>query len=588
MSYITGQNRGQITLFPKTIDEYILQDNPVQVIDVFIENLDLDKASFKRTKPSKDGRPAYSPKDLLKLYVYGYFNKIRSSRKLMVECRRNVELMWLLKKLAPDFRTIADFRKENAKALKNVFKAFVKLCLDMNLYAKELIAIDGSKFRAVNSKDNNFTLSKLTDRLNRIDEHISQYIKELDSSDKKEENSTQYTKEEIQNKIDELNKNKVLYNSYLDEMAENNTTQKSTTDPESRLMKNNGKLDVCYNVQTAVDSKSHLIADFTVTNNCNDLGLLTSMALTAKEALETKTLEVVADKGYRKQEDILECIQNGIIPNVHLLDGEDNYTFIIDYEENQLTKEIINSTKPGDIKKCIESGILPNIYVGSTINVEIIEPSDLSLEVKDVSEEVLDSKETSIIETDNEEDIEEEIKVNENFVRDKLTNTVTCPMGYKFKQKAIVGGKTRYVNKAACLSCKCKCTTSTYKLVAFSPDQDIAKSRAFTGKTSVIIKIKTLKPVSESKKKQKPKSVNYSTKMISITFVPDKYKLKLRKTIVEHPFGTIKRWCDGSYLLLKGKIKATADLSLSFLAYNMKRAINMVGINAIIAKIQAA
>lgn len=582
MSYITGQNRGQITLFPKTIDEYISQDNPVQVIDAFIENLDLAKAGFKRAKPSKDGRPAYNPNDLLKLYIYGYFNKVRSSRKLMIECRRNVELMWLLKKLTPDFRTIADFRKENAKALKNVFKAFVKLCLDMNLYAKELIAIDGSKFRAVNSKDNNFTLSKLTDRLNRIDEHIFQYMKELDSSDKKEDSSKEYTKEEIQNKIDELNKKKDLYNSYLNEMAENNTTQKSTTDPESRLMKNNGKLDVCYNVQTAVDSKSHLIADFTVTDNCNDLGLLTSMASTAKDALEIKTIEVVADKGYRKQEDILECIQNGIIPNVHLLDGEQNYTFIVDYKENELTEEIINSTETEDIKKCFESGVLPKIYEGSAINVEVISPFDSSLEVKDVSEEFIDAEESTIAE----EDIEEEFKVNENFVRDRSTNTVTCPMGYKFKQKAIVKGKTRYVNKAACLNCKCKCTTSAYKLVAFAPDQDISKSRAFAGKESVIVKRKTAKPASKSKKKAM--NNNYSTKIVRITFVPDKCSLKLRKTIVEHPFGTIKRWCDGSYLLLKGKMKATADLSLSFLAYNMKRAINMVGINVIIAKIQTA
>lgn len=588
MSYITGQNRGQITLFPETIDEYISQDNPVQVIDAFIENLDLDKAGFKRAKASKDGRPAYNPKDLLKLYIYGYFNKIRSSRKLMIECRRNVELMWLLKKLTPDFRTIADFRKENAKALKNVFKAFVKLCLDMNLYAKELIAIDGSKFRAVNSKDNNFTLSKLTDRLNRIDEHIFQYMKELDSSDKKEESSKEYTKEEIQNKIDELNKKKELYNSYLTEMAENNTTQKSTTDTESRLMKNNGKLDVCYNVQTAVDSKSHLIADFTVTDNCNDLGLLTPMASTAKEALEIKTIEVVADKGYRKQEDILECIQNGIIPNVHVLDGEQNYTFIMDYRENQLTKEIINSTKTEDIKKCFESGVLPKIYEDSAITVEVIDPSGSNSNFKDDKEEFVVFEDGAIVQEENEKETEEEFKVNEYFVRDRLTNTVTCPMGYKLKQKAIVNGKTRYVNKAACLNCKCKCTTSAYKLVAFAPDQDISKSRAFAGKESIIIKKETAKPVSQSKKKQKPKNVNYSTKMVRITFVPDKYSLKLRKTIVEHPFGTIKRWCDGSYLLLKGKIKATADLSLSFLAYNMKRAINMVGINVLIAKIQTA
>ena len=436
MSYITGIDRGQVVLFPEIIDEYISEDNPVQVIETFIENLDLEKAGFKRAKPPKDGRPPYDPKDLLKLYIYGYFNKIRSSRKLMIECCRNIELMWLLRKLTPDFRTISDFRKDNAKALKNVFKAFVKLCLEMNLYAKELIAIDGSKFRAVNSKDNNFTLSKLNDRLNRINDHISEYMKDLDKFDKNEEGSSEYSKEQIKNKIDELNKKKVLYNSYLAEMAKDNTTQKSTTDPESRLMKNNGKLDVCYNVQTAVDSKSHLIVDFTVTNNCNDLGLLTPMAITAKQALETETLEVVADKGYRKQEDILESIQNGIIPNVNVLDGEKNHTFIMDYNENQITEDIINSAKPEDIKKCLETGVLPKIYEGSKITVEIIEPSEASEDTKVTTKEINKDEDVSVSEEIVEEEIE--VKVNENFVRDRVSNTVTCPMGFIMKQKATV------------------------------------------------------------------------------------------------------------------------------------------------------
>lgn len=586
MGYIAGLDRGQITMFPELIDDYISEDNPIRVIDAFIENLDLEKADFKRAKPSKDGRPPYDPKDLLKLYIYGYFNKIRSSRKLMIECHRNIELMWLLRKLTPDFRTISDFRKDNAKALKNVFNAFVKLCLEMNLYSKELIAIDGSKFRAVNSKDNNFTLSKLDDRLRRIDANISEYMKLLDQSDKAKEDTSEYTKEQIQEKIDELNKKKDLYNSYISEMAEKNTTQKSTTDPESRLMKNNGKLDVCYNVQTAVDSKSHLIADFTVTNNCNDLGLLTPIALAAKETLETETLEVVADKGYRKHEDILESIENGIIPNVNVIDGEENYTFIIEYKENEITEDVLNSVKSENIKECLEVGVLPKIYEGSKITVEIIEPSELSVDTKIITEEC--NEDENVSGDASEEVVEEdvEIKVNENFVRNRLTNTVTCPMGYIFKQKAVVAGKTRYVNKAACRECKCKCTTSAYKLVAFPPDKDIVKSKAFTGKESVIIRKEVIKPGSKNKKKEKIKTFSYSTRMVRITFVPDKDKLKLRKTIVEHPFGTIKRWCDGSYVLLKGKLKATADLSLSFLAYNMKRVINMIGINAIIAKIQ--
>jgi len=574
MGYIVGQNRRQLTAFPEIIDEYISDNNPVRFIEVFIENLDLGKAAFVKPTPSREGRPAYNPKDLLKLYIYGYFNKIRSSRKLMNECHRNVELMWLLKKLTPDFRTIADFRKDNAKALKNVFKAFVKLCLEMNLYAKELIAIDGSKFKAVNAKDKNYTASKLNDRLEWIDENITEFMKEMDKSDKEDGNGAEYTKEQFENKIQELKTRKDLYNSYLQEMKENGTTQKSITDPESRLMKNNGKLDVCYNVQTAVDSKSHLIADFTVTNNCNDMGLLTSMAEVAKKAMKVETLEVVADKGYRKQADILESLKNGIIPNVYLLDNKENYSFDIDYKENQITDELKNSTTPKDIQKCLESGIVPKVYESCKISLEIIEPGEYT-----IIEEVKENRPEEVT-------IENIImKVTESFLRDRQTNTVTCPMGCVLKQKAMVDGKIRYANKLACRNCKCKCTTEAFKVVAFPRNKDMVKSKFFEGKKTITIEKSVTKP-SVKKKSSKPKTVCFSARKVRIIFVPDKNKLRMRKCIVEHPFGTIKRWCDGSYLLLKGNMKATADLSLSFLAYNMKRAINMVGVNALIAKMQ--
>lgn len=584
MGYIVGQNRGQVTVLPETIDEYISDNNPVRVIDVFIENLDLEKATFAKPTPFRDGRPSYNPKDLLKLYIYGYFNKIRSSRKLMIECRRNVELMWLLKKLTPDFRTIADFRKDNAKALKNVFKAFVKLCLEMNLYAKELIAIDGSKFKAVNAKDKNYTASKLNERLKWIDENITEFMKEMNKCDKEDGNGTEYTKEQLENKIQELNTRKDLYNSYLQEMKENDVTQKSITDPESRLMKNNGKLDVCYNVQTAVDSKSHLIADFTVTNNCNDMGLLAPMAEVAKKAMEVETLEVVADKGYRKQADVLESLKNGIIPNVHLLDNKENYSFDIDYKENQITDEIKNSTSSEDIQKCLENGIIPKVYEDYKISVEIIEPGENT-----IIQEVTEKESVKIAEPENinTEGIEEIIiKVNENFLRDRQTNTVTCPMGYTLKQKATVGGKVRYANKLSCRNCECKCTIEAFKVVAFAENKDVVKSKFFAGKETIAIK-KSVVKTSIKKKSSKPKNVCYSTRKVRISFVPDKNKLRMRKCIVEHPFGTIKRWCDGSYLLLKGNVKATADLSLSFLAYNMKRAIKMMGVNKLIAKMQA-
>jgi transposase len=575
MGYIEGQNRGQVTILPETIDEYISDNNPVRVIDVFIENLDLEKASFAKSAPLRDGRPAYNPKDLLKLYIYGYFNKIRSSRKLMIECRRNVELMWLLKKLTPDFRTIADFRKNNVKALKNVFKAFVKLCLEMNLYAKELIAIDGSKFKAVNAKDKNYTASKLNDRLKWIDENITEFMKEMDNCDKEDGNGTEDTKEQLKNKIQELNKRKDLYNSYLQEMKENNCTQKSITDPESRLMKNNGKLDVCYNVQTAVDSKSHLIADFTVTNNCNDMGLLAPMAEVAKKAMEVETLEVVTDKGYRKQADVLESLRNGIIPNVYLLDNKENYSFDIDYKENQITDEINNSTSSEDIQKCLESGIVPKVYESYKISVEIIEPGEYTIIEEVIAKEPEEATTENII-----------VKVNEDFLRDTETNTVKCPMGCVLRQKSTTKGRIRYANKLACRNCKCKCTIATFKVVEFPENKNIVKSKFFAGKKTITIE-KSMTKTSAKKKSSKTKTVCFSTRKVRITFVPDKNKLKLRKSIVEHPFGTIKRWCDSSYLLLKGNVKTTAELALSFLAYNMKRAINMMGVNKLIAKMQA-
>jgi len=543
MGYIEGLNRGQITMFPEIIDEYISDNNPIRVIDVFIENLDLEKAGFKKFIPFKEGRPAYNPKDLLKLYIYGYFNKIRSSRRLMIECHRNIELMWLLKKLAPDFRTIADFRKDNATALKNVFKAFVKLCLDMNLYAKELIAIDGTKFRAVNAKDKNYTVSKLKNHLKRIDANINEYMKELDNYDKEDVPGTDYTKEQLESKIEELNNRKDLYNSYLQEMKENNTTQKSITDPESKLMKNNGKFDVCFNVQTAVDSKSHLIADFIVTNNCSDMGLLVPVAKEAKKTLEVETLETTADKGYGKQADILESLQNGIIPNVHLLNNKENYSFDIDYRENQITDEIKSSTEPEDIQKCLESGVVPKIYENCDLTLEIIKTDENSS-----SEEV--TSEGS------------KVMVNEEFIRDRNTDTVTCPMGYILKKKSISKGKVKYANIKACHSCKCKCTKSDFKAVEFPANKDIVRSKNFVKKNS-----------------------GYIGK-VRITFVPDKNKLKLRKTIVEHPYGTIKRWNDASYLLLKGNLKVTGELALSFLVYNIKRVINILGVTVLIAKMQ--
>jgi len=527
MGHIIGKDRYQFTLFPETLDEYISEDNPVRVIDAFIKQLDLIEAGFINVIPAREGRPSYGPNCLLKLYLYGYFNKIRSSRKLMHECRRNVEVMWLIGKLDPDFRTISDFRKNNAKALKRVFRAFVKVCVELGLYTRELVAIDGSKFRAANSKDNNITVSKLEDRLKRIEKNITEYLEELDRNDQNEVDTKELTKEELQQKIEVLRQRQEKYNEYIKEMKESNETQKSFVDPESRLMKtHNGGFDVCYNVQTAVDAGSHMVVDFDVTNNCNDMGLLYEGAKRAKEALEEEILEVVADNGYEGKEDMLECLKSGIIPHVALKDGVAEQEIVIDYNESVITDETLHSSEPEDIQKCLEAGVLPAVYMNKNIEIEVVEQKKVGPGEK-------------------------------CFTRSEDGKTVICPEGRTLNKAADLKNKSkiRYTSRSACSHCLNKCTTSEFKQVDLKGGQNIL----FINSPNVI------------------------ERKVKIRIKPDKEKIKTRKMVVEHPFGTVKRWCDASYVLMKGRVKATADLSLSFLAYNMKRAIRMVGVSELVA-----
>ncbi len=291
MGYIKGQNRGQITLFPDAIDDYIQDNSSVRIIDEYIEQLDIEKLGFKRAVPSTTGRPPYNPKDLLKLYIYGYLNRIRSSRRLEQETMRNIEVMWLLKKLTPDFKTIADFRKDNKKALKKVFRDFTKLCDEWNLFGKELVAVDGSKFRACNSKRKNYNKKKIERHKKYIDEKIDSYMEQLDKTDTQEECDRTPSAEEIQEKIKELKKRKQQYEELEKELKESNKNEISTTDPDARTMNNNNSLNPSYNVQTTVDSKHKLIADFKVTQNPNDLGELDNMAMRVKSFLVEKTLK---------------------------------------------------------------------------------------------------------------------------------------------------------------------------------------------------------------------------------------------------------------------------------------------------------
>jgi len=287
-------------MFPEAMDDYIDEDNSVRFIDVYIDRLDLCELEFQKPEPNETGRPMYSPKDMLKLYLYGYANKIRSSRRLEIESKRNLELIWLMKKLSPDHKTIARFRRDNKKALKNVFRNFVGLCDRLGLYGKELVSIDGSKFKAVNSNKRNFNKERLENKLKKIDEKIEGYIIDLDKNDTEEEtNDNKFSSAQIKEIIKNLEERKEKYTDILIELQSTGEPQKSLTDADSRKMHMaDGKYDVCYNVQTAVDAKNGLIVEFEVTNQLNDKGQLYDMALASKKILEVESITATADKGY--------------------------------------------------------------------------------------------------------------------------------------------------------------------------------------------------------------------------------------------------------------------------------------------------
>ncbi len=311
--FIEGESRNQSTLFPESLDDYVREDNSVRVIDVFIDELDLGELGFSRIEPCATGRPAYHPSVLLKLYVYGYMNRIHSSRRLEQESQRNVEVMWLTGRLMPDFKTIADFRKDNGKAIQSVCREFVMLCRNLNLFAGSMVAIDGSKFKAVNARDKNFTRAKMKRRMDDIDKSIDEYMRQLDMADRQEEPVRKADTTRLQDKIAKLKDEMKRLKELKSEMLNHPDKQISQTDPDARSMKTRGNGIVGYNVQTAVDVNNHLIVEHEVTNNGSDRGQLSSMAKKARVSMGVEKLEVVADRGYFKSLEIKACDDAGII-----------------------------------------------------------------------------------------------------------------------------------------------------------------------------------------------------------------------------------------------------------------------------------
>lgn len=468
MGYVLGEDRNQSVLFPECLDDYVTPDNPIRFIDAFVERLDLGELGFEKAEPKSIGRPAYHPGLLLRLYVYGYLNNIRSSRKLEREAHRNLELMWLMGKLTPDHKTIADFRKDNLEAIKQVWREFSKLCKQMELFGGELVAVDGSKFRASNSRERNFTRQKLDKLISRIDQRIEEYLTQLEDGDQREAEIKGPTAQELKEKIESLKNRKQTHQQRQDKLNQGGETQISLTDEDSRLMKTREGSNVCYNVQMAVDSKHKLIVAFEATNAVNDFDQLASIAKQAKQELGVEKLEAVADMGY------YDC---------------------------------------GEVKECEEDGI--TVYMQKPLLNQ-----NNGLFTKD------------------------------DFRYNAQKDVYVCPareeLGYKREVKE-KERQVRHYETSACRSCpkKSSCTKSKKRTIKRLADEEVVERMTARVRAG-----------------------------------PD--KLRLRKQLVEHPFGTIKRSMGQGYFLMRGKAKVGTEIGLTSMAYNMKRVINIVGVKTML------
>ena len=312
--YIEGQDRQQVTLMPECLDDFVAGDNPVRVVDAFVDELDLVELGFERAAPAATGRPSYHPAALLKLYIYGYLNRIQSSRRLERECQRNVELMWLTGRLAPDFKTIADFRRDNGTGIRNVCRRFVVVCRELKLLSPALVAIDGSKFKAVNARDKNFTTGKIDKRQQQIEESIHRYLVALDTADRTQPPEFEAKSNRLQDKIERLRKQMRALDEVNERLRDEPDGQRSMTDPDARSMATSGRGSgiVGYNVQVAVDAKHHLIVAHQVLNQGRDRAALALMGTAAREAMGAEQLSAIADRGYYNAQQIKACDESGV------------------------------------------------------------------------------------------------------------------------------------------------------------------------------------------------------------------------------------------------------------------------------------
>lgn len=564
MPYVNTKDRNQIQMI--SLDSLIDQKSEARIIDAFIDTLDMEKLGFKYAVPAKEGRPAYNPRHLLKLYVYGSQNDIRSSRKLQKACQVNLEVMWLMNGVTPDFRTISDFRKDNRTSMKKAFESFNQLL--RGEVETEYLSVDGSKFFASNSKDRNFTRNKLDDRIEALEGNIDEYLRQLDLADQEEETPPgSFTEEELNEKLSEAQERLGKYKSYQEKMDEENLSQLSLTDPDARLMKMRNGFGVAYNVQTAVTSTTHMIADYNVTSAVTDYGQLAPTLAEYKEKVSPDgILEAVADKGYQSEEDIRECLEKGIVPHVILPKGKDAYEIYVPYEDNAQCKP--ESTDAEEIRKCLHAGKVPEAYH------DIIKATVTNKRIR-ITEEPSERATSPFADTE-----EMKAKAAEGyFVRDPEKDIVHCPGGFTLRRSYVTKKeRIRYTNKLACRTCpyrnQCYKANKGFKEVEFNKDEFIKPNGNW------------LKAEGKEVHFQKTSHKYKTVKVVKLVFRPDRKKMAQRMCLSEHPFGTIKRTMNGSYFLLRGTEKVDGEFALLALGYNIRRAVNYFGFDKIMELIK--
>ena len=541
------------------MDSFVDPESTARLIDAFVNSLDLQKYGVKEA--AKEGRPPYDPKGLLKLYIYGCRNEIRSSRKLQRACEVNIEVIWLMGGAKPDFRTISDFRKDNIDVLKKLFHEFNRRLAGAVEWG--FSSIDGSKFQANNSKNNNFTKNKLDDRIKWLDGHTDEYLRILKEMDEEEDldKDAELTRELVKQKLKEAQERLERYRGYQKIMEETGASQLSLTDADARLMKNKNGFAVSYNPQTAVDSETHLIRNFEMTNQVTDHGLIGPTMDQIRKESPDQVLEAVADRGYEDTNDMAECLDNGIIPHVITDDGKDGYEIEIPYEEAEAD---LTSTKPEELKKALHSGQIPEAYKDVISDIE----------VTSVRRKVSDDPAEEIKSPYGTPEAMKERAMQGYFVRDPERNLVYCPAGEILRQKCIKkGGQIRYANKNACRHCpnrnKCYHGKNEWKEVDFTKDKlekpciDWLKSEGRVPDSYGVDK--------------KGKSHYEMVKIVRFFLKPDIAKTSKRMCLSEHPFGTIKRSLGFTYFLLNGIKKVTGEFALFCLGYNIERAKKLLG-----------